>query len=80
MNGSRTSISQGGPSAAASATAVSALVTRELQQVSAWAPKVWPFYGVIALGLIALWCESVAAVLRHLRGFRRREPVSGAGG
>jgi len=64
---------------AATARAVSAFATVELQQVSAWAPQVWPFYAVIALGLVALWCESAAAVLRHVQGFKKREPVPGGG-
>ncbi|TVQ29746.1 MAG: TRAP transporter small permease subunit [Geminicoccaceae bacterium] len=53
--------------------------TGQLEQVSAWAPKVWPFYLIIALGLTALFVECLAAVLRHLRGWRERRPVPGGG-
>ena len=53
--------------------------TGQLEQVSAWAPQVWPFYAIITLGLMALWVEAVAAVLRHIQAWRRGEPLAGGG-
>ncbi len=55
----------------------SALVTREVELVSAWAPIVWPFYVALAIGLVALWLQSCAETLRHgigIVGARRDSP------
>ncbi|WP_428687698.1 TRAP transporter small permease subunit [Roseibium sp.] len=49
-----------------------AFVTGEVESVSPWAPLVWPFYGVIALGLLALSLQFVSEALKYLSG--RKSP------
>ena len=40
-----------------------ALVTGELEQVSPWQPKIWPFRLALAVGLSALWLQVLARIL-----------------
>jgi len=49
----------------------SAYVTDERELVSAWAPKVWPFYAVLAFALVCLWLQSLLEAIRHVRGLLR---------
>jgi len=48
--------------------ALKAFLTGELESVSPWAPVVWPFYSVIALGLFALSLQFLAEGLKYLSG------------
>lgn len=48
--------------------ALKAFLTGELESVSPWAPVVWPFYSVIALGLLALSLQFLAEGLKYLSG------------
>lgn len=48
-----------------------AWVTGEVETVSPWAPLMWPFYLLIAIGLIALTLQLVAEALRSFAGIRR---------
>ena len=50
---------------AAGREAWDALLTGKLEPVSPWAPKIWPFYSVIAVGLGALWLQCLAEAVRH---------------
>jgi TRAP-type mannitol/chloroaromatic compound transport system permease small subunit len=45
-----------------------AFLTGELESVSPWAPVVWPFYFVIALGLFSLSLQFLAEGLKYLSG------------
>ncbi|MCT9000507.1 TRAP transporter small permease subunit [Chelativorans intermedius] len=45
-----------------------AYVTGEVEMVSPWAPLMWPFYGVLALGLLALTLQIAVQGLRAFRG------------
>lgn len=40
----------------------------ELEQMSAWEPKIWPFYAGLAVGLLALALQVIAEALRHAVG------------
>jgi len=46
-------------------TALRAHATGELEAVSPWAPLMWPFYGVMALGLLGFALQLLAETLRH---------------
>lgn len=48
--------------------ALKAFLTGELESVSPWAPYVWPFYSVIALGLFAFSLQFVSEGLKYLSG------------
>lgn len=48
-----------------------AWLRHEVETVSPWAPLMWPFYLLIAAGLIALTLQSVAEGLRAAGGHRR---------
>lgn len=48
--------------------ALKAFLTGELESVSPWAPVVWPFYTVIALGLLSLSLQFLAEGLKYLSG------------
>lgn len=68
---------------AAIGEAWSAAVTGKLESVSPWKPKVWPFYTALAIGLAALWLQSLAETVRHAIGWRdpaavRAPTVAGA--
>lgn len=41
-----------------------AWVTGEIEQVSPWQPKIWPFRLVLAIGLTALWLQVLGRVLQ----------------
>jgi len=60
----------------ASGKAIIAYRTMERELSSAWGPYVWPFYGAVALGLIALVLQAVAEALRHLAGIHRPAPAA----
>lgn len=63
-------------SATAWQRALHAYNTHELEQMSAWAPIVWPFYLAIAVGLSAFALQCVAEIIKHALG---RSPLSGGG-
>ncbi|GEK48298.1 TRAP transporter small permease subunit [Bisbaumannia pacifica] len=42
-----------------------AFVTGEVDMVSIWAPKMWPFYGIIAVGLTLLALQLFAQGVRY---------------
>ncbi|GHF06111.1 C4-dicarboxylate ABC transporter substrate-binding protein [Aliiroseovarius zhejiangensis] len=48
--------------------AFKAFVTGEVESVSPWAPLVWPFYLVIAVGLLAFALQFVVEALKFLLG------------
>jgi TRAP-type mannitol/chloroaromatic compound transport system permease small subunit len=41
-----------------------AFVTGEIEEVSPWRPKIWPFQLVLAIGLTALWLQVFARIVR----------------
>ena len=43
--------------------AYSSFITLEVDPISPWAPRVWPFYLAIALGLVALSLQSVTSLV-----------------
>lgn len=45
--------------------AVHAFRTNELEQMSAWAPIVWPFYTAIAVGLAGFALQCFAEIVKH---------------
>lgn len=49
--------------------ALHAYETHELEQMSAWAPVVWPLYLAIAVGLSAFALQCVAEVIKHALGY-----------
>ena len=49
-----------------------ALITGEVESVSPWAPVVWPFYTVIAVGLAALALQFLGEAIKLLAG--RKNP------
>lgn len=48
--------------------ALKAFMNGELERVSPWAPHVWPFYTVIALGLCAFSLQFVLEAFKYLSG------------
>ncbi len=51
-----------------------AYVTDERELVSAWAPKVWPFYTTLALALVCLGLQSLIEAVRHVAALLGRPP------
>lgn len=51
--------------------ALKALTTGQVEHVSPWAPVVWPFYTVIALGLLAFALQFVIEAVKYLSGEKR---------
>ncbi len=51
----------------ASKKALQAFTTLEVESVSPWAPFVWPFYSVIAIGLWVLALQFIADGIRYLQ-------------
>lgn len=43
--------------------AYSSMTTLEVDPVSPWGPRVWPFFLAMALGLVALWLQSVMSLI-----------------
>jgi TRAP-type mannitol/chloroaromatic compound transport system permease small subunit len=59
---------------AASRKALAAYLSNAVEEVSPWAPRVWPFYTAIALGLVVFTLQSLAEGIRFLaRGQLPRE-------
>ncbi|MCF8481804.1 MAG: TRAP transporter small permease [Rhodospirillum sp.] len=48
--------------------AARAYMTSEVESVSPWAPLMWPFYGMLAIGLLALTLQIAAHGLRAILG------------
>jgi TRAP-type mannitol/chloroaromatic compound transport system permease small subunit len=42
--------------------------TSEVENVSPWAPLMWPFFAILAIGLVALTLQQIVHGLRVLRG------------
>lgn len=42
--------------------------TSEVESVSPWAPLMWPFFAILAIGLVALTLQQIVHGLRVLRG------------
>ncbi|HJQ57792.1 MAG TPA: TRAP transporter small permease subunit [Vineibacter sp.] len=51
----------------------------ELEQMSAWEPRIWPFMAGIALGVVALGLQCVAETVRHAIGVARPDAVYAPG-
>lgn len=51
--------------------ALKAYVSGEVESVSPWAPLVWPFYAVIAIGLLAFALQFVVEALKYILGEKR---------
>ena len=63
--------------------AVNAIRTGEVEMVSPWAPLMWPFYTVLAVGLVVFCLQLLAETIRHAIGIARPDrvaPPSGATG
>lgn len=60
----------------AAGKALKAFQSGEVESVSPWAPLVWPFYAVIAIGLAALALQFVIEALKYFAG--RIVPGQGA--
>ena len=60
---------------AAIAEAWHAAETGQLEPVSPWRPKIWPFYTAVAVGLLGLWLQTLAEALRHAVGIARPAAV-----
>jgi TRAP-type mannitol/chloroaromatic compound transport system permease small subunit len=52
---------------AAWAEFIKAFMTGEIEQVSPWRPKIWPFRLVLAVGLTALWLQVIARIIEPHR-------------
>lgn len=55
----------------ATTKALKAFNTGEVESVSPWAPLVWPFYAIIALGLFAFALQFVVEAMKYLSGQKR---------
>ena len=49
---------------------INAYKYNEVELVSAWGPLVWPFFGAMALGLVALFLQSIVETIRHIIGIK----------
>jgi TRAP-type mannitol/chloroaromatic compound transport system permease small subunit len=45
-----------------------AWTTSEVESVSPWAPLMWPFFSILAVGLVALTLQQLVHGLRAFRG------------
>lgn len=61
----------------AGSKALKAFVTGEVESVSPWAPLVWPFYTVIAMGLAAFALQFIGEASKFLSG--RKTPGDASG-
>lgn len=52
----------------AGSKAYKAFASGEVEAVSPWAPLVWPFYAVIAIGLLAFALQFVLEAIKYLSG------------
>lgn len=59
---------------AATRKAITAFATDAVDEVSPWAPKVWPFYAGIAVGLVVFTAQCAVEGFRFLAGHLPREP------
>ncbi|WP_193141344.1 MULTISPECIES: TRAP transporter small permease subunit [unclassified Meridianimarinicoccus] len=55
----------------AAGKALKAFRTGEVENVSPWAPLMWPFYTVIAIGLLAFCLQFLAEALKYANGEKR---------
>lgn len=51
-----------------------AYATNELDPMTPWAPKIWPFYTVMTVGLASFWLQVVAESARELRRLAGHAP------
>jgi TRAP-type mannitol/chloroaromatic compound transport system permease small subunit len=42
-----------------------AFMTGEIEQVSPWRPKIWPFQFILAVGLTALWLQVLGRIVHN---------------
>ena len=49
---------------AAVGQAFSAFITGQTERVSPWAPRIWPYYTGLALGVCGLWLQGLAEALK----------------
>lgn len=61
----------------ASTKALKAFKSGEVESVSPWAPLVWPFYAIIAIGLVAFALQFIAEALKFLSGTKNPGETSG---
>lgn len=47
---------------------IKAFISAEVESVSPWAPLVWPFYGVVAIGLLVFALQFVVEALKYFLG------------
>lgn len=59
--------------------AYNAFVTNQLERVSPWAPRVWPYYSAIALGLCVLAFQCVLQLIRSIIGAIHHLPLAAQG-
>ena len=52
------------------------IVTAEVDPVSAWGPRVWPFYCAVALALTALWLQCFVSLIDALGRAREAPPLA----
>lgn len=64
---------------AAIAKAWKAWTQGELEQMSAWEPKIWPFLAGIAIGVVSLTLQSAVEAVRHAIGVVRPSAVYAPG-
>jgi TRAP-type mannitol/chloroaromatic compound transport system permease small subunit len=61
--------------AAALSRAYKAFVTGEVDPVSPWGPRVWPFYFAVALALTALWLQCFVSMIDAVIRAREAPPL-----
>jgi TRAP-type mannitol/chloroaromatic compound transport system permease small subunit len=61
--------------AAALSRAYKAFVTGEVDAVSPWGPRVWPFYCAVALALTALWLQCFVSMIDAVTRAREAPPL-----
>jgi len=46
--------------------AIEAFFAGTTERVSPWAPKIWPFYAALAIGVCGFWLQGISQVLKNL--------------
>jgi TRAP-type mannitol/chloroaromatic compound transport system permease small subunit len=56
--------------------AVESFTAGTIERVSPWAPKIWPFYTALAIGVCGFWLQGLSQALKNLLSVAADIPVS----
>lgn len=58
--------------------AIEAFVGGTTERVSPWAPRIWPFYAALAIGVCGFWLQGISQALKNLLSIAVDMPPSNA--